>query len=358
MAKLQDLKTGDWVRWDSQQWEVTDRDLYRESADYQEVQWELESTGGDTRYLLVSRENKGGAAEEVWVCTRQAGIGQVQRRLPSGEWESFKETDSMPSAPAAVRFDGLDFKLEGETEGIAEDDDGNNVNKLTWDYYDQSRRRNLAIEVWQEPDADYYEAYDGLVVKPSEFTVIPPAEAPRRSPLRGADAAGAFVAACFVCFFFLPIVAGVMGAFDTGAEYLVALLVPAACAFIAVLAGAHRGLLAAALAAAVGGAVLALKLRGLGASYWEYAMYGVLGGAAISEFFSRVFGVARSSEKGWIAGNAALLFLYIVGFAHYVKFAPRPHNAGGLLAACALPLLPAAAVFLVYFFKGGSDEPA
>ncbi|HCC48301.1 MAG TPA: hypothetical protein DEQ38_09355 [Elusimicrobia bacterium] len=357
MPKLQDLKTGDWVRWDSQQWEVTDRDLYKESADYQEVQWELESSAG-TRYLVMSRENKGGSVEEVWVCTRQASIGDVERQLPSGEWESFGETDSVPAAPARVRFCGLGFKLDGETEGIAEDDDGNNVTKLTWDYYDDTRKRNLAIEIWKEPDADYYEAYDGDVVKSSDFSVIPPSAAPRRSLLRGSEAAGTFVAGCFVCFFFLPIVAGVMGAFDTGAEYLVALLVPAACAFIAVLAGAHRGLLAVALAAAVGGAILALKLRGLGGSYWEYAMYGALGGAAIAEFFSRVFSVERSSEKGWIAANASLLFLYIVGFAHYIKFAPRPHNPGGLLAACALPLLPAAAVFLVYFFKGGSDEPA
>lgn len=355
MAKLDEMRSGDWVRWESVDWEITDRTTYRESSDYQEVQWELEGSGG-TRYLVQSRENKGGSVEEVWVCTRQAGIGQVQRPSPSGGWQNFREKDAMDGPPPKVKFDGLEFAFEGDTEGKAVDDDGNNVTKLTWDYYDASRRRNVAIEVWQCPDADYYEAYDGYVVKAADFTRIPP-KARRGLKLKG-DELASLVIACFCCLFFLPIVGGVMGALDTGAEYLVALLIPAFALFVSFLAGTHQALLAASAVSGIGAGIALVSLRGLGGSYWEYAAYGLAAGPAIAEVASRLMGGVRSSDKTFCAACASLLAMFIVSFEHYVSFAPRPHNPGVLLVACALPLLPAAVVFAFYFFKGGSDEPA
>lgn len=348
------MRAGDWVRWGSIDWEVTERTTYRESADYHEVQWELEG-GGGTRYLVMSTENKGGSPEVVWVCTRQTGIGRVQRPDPSGGWRNFKEKDAMDAPPPRVKYDGVDYTLEGESEGSAESDEGETVNKLTWDYYEASRKRNLAIEVWQCSDADYYEAYDGQVVRPADFNRIPPKA--RRGLPRG-EAAGTFAVAGFASLFFLPIVAGVMGAMDTGAEYLVALLIPAALGLLAFLAGTHRGMLAASVAGGIAAGIALVKLLGTGLSYWQYAAYGAAAGPAVVEVAYRLFGGVRSADKAAPAGLASLLAMYIVGFTHYVNFAPRPHGPGGLFVACALPLLPAAAVFAVYFLIGGYDEPA
>ncbi|MDP2866145.1 MAG: hypothetical protein Q8O90_07875, partial [Elusimicrobiota bacterium] len=276
-----------------------------------------------------------------------------------GGWRSFKGKDSMAAAPQTVRFDGLDFSLDGQTEGRAEDDEGNTVDKLTWDYYDPARTRNLAIEVWKEPDADYYEAYDGRVVRPSDFTSIPPQARRRRSSSPGeVGPAGYAAAAAFACLFFVPLAGGILTAFDVGAEYLLALLLPAFCVYMSVVTGAHQGLLVSSLTAALAAAVLLLKFRGLGASYWEYALYGVLAGPAIVEAASKFFGGIRPSDKPSSAGNATLLLLFILSFAHYIKAAPRPHNSSGLLAACVLPLAPALLVYAVYKLKGGSDEPA
>lgn len=353
MTNLQDMRAGDWVRWGSIDWEVTERTLYRESADYQETQWELEG-GGDTRYLVMSVENKGGTSETAWVCTRQTGIGRIQRP-EGGGWKNFREKDSMQAVPPKVKFDGVDFTLEGETEGSAESDEGETVNKLTWDYYDATRKRNLAIEVWQCSDADYYEAYDGQVVRPADFARIP-AKARRGLP-RG-EALGALVIAAFSCLFFLPIVGGMMGAFDTGAEYLVALMMPALLAFTAYVVGTHRGMLAAGIILGIAAGIVMLKTLGTGLSYWQYAGYGLAVGVAVAELGARLLGGVRRSDKSWTAGLAALLALFILSFAHYIQFAPRPHNPGSLLAACALPLLPAVILFAGYFFLGGSDEPA
>ncbi|MDO8803406.1 MAG: DUF4178 domain-containing protein [Elusimicrobiota bacterium] len=358
MRKLEDMRVGDWVRWDSRDWEVTDRDGYRESADYSETQWELAPRSGAAYYLVRSQEQKADGLEEVWVCTTQTGISTVEFRKDSGGWRAFKEKDSLLAPPGQARYQGVEFSLDGKSEVRAEDDDGNTVPKFTWDYYDQDRKRNIAIEIWREPDADYYEAYQGVVVRPSDFEPLPPRASVSRGRVNGETAGSLAVAAAFAAFFFVPLGGAVMTACNVGAEYLLALLLPAAFVGFSFLRGAHRGLLYSSLAGSLALAIILLRLRGLGGSYWEYAVYGVLAGSVITEGASRLFGGIRTSDKAMSAGNAALLLLFIVSFAHYIKVAPRPHNGSGLLAACVLPVLPALLVYFIYVFKGGSDEPA
>jgi len=358
MTKLEDMRRGDWVRWDSRNWEVTDLDTFRESADYIETQWELEPQSGDTHYLVRSRENKAGGTEEIWVCTKETAIGGIQRPMPDGKWTNFREKDLVAAPPERVRLGDAEFSYDGQSEARAEDDDGETVDKLTWDYYDQSRKRNVAIEIWKESDADYYEAYDGRVVRPSDFTPIPAPAGARRSYGSKEDAASYAIAIAFAAFFIMPVVGGGLSAADIGAEYLVALLLPIVCVGISFVMGAHRGLIYASLAGALGAAALLLKLRGLGASYWVYALCGVMAGPAIAEGASRLFGGIRPADKAAAAGNAVLFMLFIISFAHYIKAAPRPHNPGGLLVACVLPLLPALLVYFAYAYKGGSDEQA
>ena len=358
MRKLEDTRVGDWVRWNSREWEVTDRDGFRESSEYSETQWELTPKSGAAHYLVRSQEQKAGGLEEVWVCTTRTGIGTVQFCKPSGEWRAFREKDSMPTPPERARYEGVELSLDGKSEVRAEDDDGNTVPKFTWDYYDPERKRNIAIEIWREPDADYYEAYQGVIVRPIDFEPLPPRASARKSMGGGETIASLAVAAAFAAFFFVPLGGAVLTACDVGAEYLLALLLPAVFVGYSFLKGAHRSLLYSSLAGSLAAAIFLLEVRGLGGSYWEYAVYGVLAGAAITEGASRLFGGVRSSDKAFSAGNAALLLLFIVSFAHYIKAAPRPHNGSGLLAACVLPVLPALLVYLVYIYKGGSDEPA
>ena len=139
---------------------------------------------------------------------------------------------------------------------------------------------------------------------------------------------------------------------------MLAAAIPAGFIFISYAFGAERALMAVSLIVSIAAGWLLVRFRGLGASYWEYLVYGALLGPLITEAAARMLPGVRPSDKRAAAGNATLLILGIIGFAHYVKFAPRPHNPGGLLAACLLPLLPAAAVYLAYRLKGGSDEQA
>lgn len=353
MTNLEGMKRGDWVRWGGLDWEVTDRNVYRESAEYEETQWELED-GSSTRYLVRSEEKKPGGTEVVWVCTVQTGVRRIEYHTPGGQLERLREKNALDAPPPKVLFDGVVYSLDGETEGKAVDDEGNNVTKLTWDYYDATRRRNLAIEVWKCPDADYFEVYDGTVTSPSEFSRVQ--TPPRRAPRFNSEAVGHLVVAVFAMIFFLPIVGGAMGAFDVGAEYLLALLVPGLAVGAAAAARANGVSLSAACAAGVFAGAALVNFRGLGHGYWTYAAYAVCLGAACAEVLARSVGGVTRADKAFAAGCSSLLALFIVSLAHYVQFAPRPHNIGMLFAACLLPALPAAALFAAYLFLGGSDE--
>lgn len=357
MAELKDLMKGDWLRWDSRDWEVTYVDHYRASGDYSETQWELTPHSGPEYYLVMSREDKGGPAEEMWVCTRQTKIRSVQYLTPEGNWETFKGQDSVSEAPARIRYEELEFTLDGETKGTAEDDEGDTVTKITWDYFDAGRRRNIAIEIWKEPDADYFEAYDGRVVSPSDFVRIPaPVGAARHRDQSGNIFVFLLLTGLVTCFG-IPIFGSILNVCDAGAEYYIAFMLPAALVFRSALAGAHRGLLAVSLALSAAAAALLLKFRGLGATYWEYALYGVLAGAFLTEAAARLFSDVRRCDKAPAAGNSTLLLLFIISFAHYVKFAPRPHNFSGFFAACALPAFPAALVYFLYLYRESVNEP-
>ncbi|HAH30965.1 MAG TPA: hypothetical protein DCL44_01475 [Elusimicrobia bacterium] len=355
MEKLEELRVGDWVRWGGSEWEVTDRNTYAKSGAYNEIHWKLEPDMGQERYLVMSKEDKGASVEEICVCTREAVISDVEYKAQSGQWQAFRETDSLSEAPATIRFKNLEFNLQGETSGTDEDDDGNTVTTLTWDYYDSSHSRNIAIEIWKEPDADYFEAYDGNVTKPSDFELLPPRAATiTKSFIK--ESVPAVILFLFSCAFALPLLAGILNVCNIGGEYVFACAIPVLFILIAGTLASSRNLLGAALAAAIITAMLLIKFRGLGASYWEYSLYGAIAGPALASIMGTLFPGAGRWDKPLAAANATMLLLWIISFAHYITSAPQPHNPGVLFAACALPLAPAALVLALYKVKEAVNE--
>ncbi|MCX5785743.1 MAG: hypothetical protein NTX59_08630 [Elusimicrobia bacterium] len=349
MDKLDDLQVGDWVRWGGSDWEVTDRNVYTKSSAYDEVHWKLEPDMGQERYLVMSKEDKGSSVEEICVCTRATGIGGVEYRTQSGQWQAFRETDSLKEAPATIRFKNLEFALEGETSGEDEDDDGNTVVTLTWDYYDTPRSINFAIEIWKEEDADYFDAYYGNVTKPSDFELLPHRAPSLAKKIK--EGGQVIILFLFSCVFFLPLLAGILTAFDIGGEYVFVSAIPVLLILIAGTLTVSIELLGAALISAVIAAALLIKFRGLGASYWEYSLYGAIAGPALVSLLGKLFPGAGRWDKPLAAANATMLSLWIISFAHYITSAPRPHDPGELIVACALPLAPAALVLVLYRIK-------
>ncbi|OGS11437.1 MAG: hypothetical protein A2234_04935 [Elusimicrobia bacterium RIFOXYA2_FULL_58_8] len=172
ILKLEDIDTGNVLSYQGAEWTVSEKRVCEQSGSYLEVQWTLQGSPGGEAYLLETEEKGDAGATVAWVFTRQTLLESILFEKTPGQWANFKELDMPASAPASVKFVNQYFSFEGETSVQAEDDEGDMVPKLTWDYFSADRKRNLAIEIWKEPDRDYPEAYDGIVVDPSTFTIL------------------------------------------------------------------------------------------------------------------------------------------------------------------------------------------
>ena len=179
---LEDLKKGDCLRYRQTDWFVFCREIYKETEAYQETQWTLVAKGNIAVYLIRSEEKKETGLECIWVLTKQIPLDTLQYEPSPGTWLPLFEEPFVSAAPRSLRLGSTIVNFEGETSGLARDDEGLTVTKLTWDYYDDTKTRNIAIEVWKESDRDYPEAYDGAVVQASDFEILP--EEVRRVVLR------------------------------------------------------------------------------------------------------------------------------------------------------------------------------
>ena len=161
-------------------------------------------------------------------------------------------------------------------------------------------------------------------MRPSDVTQIAPRAGSRRSPTSignsVGNAAGFAVAAAFACLFLVPLAGGVLTALDVGAEYLLALLLPAACVYMAFVTGAHQGLLISSLISSVSAAALLLKFRGLGASTGSTLFTALLLGRPVVETASKFFGGSGLRINPPPERHAA--DAVHPRFAHYIKAAP------------------------------------
>lgn len=350
--KLDEIDAGNMVNYLGVPWRVTEKSVCRESASYSEVQWTLESDSNGEAYLLKTEEKKTEGGTVVWVFTRGTGLGGVSYEKTTGEWRAFKELD-MPSAPPkTVKFVSDYFSFDGETSGEAVDDEGDTVTKVTWDYYSADRRRNLAIEIWKEPDRDYPEAYDGKVVEPSAFTVqeakFQVSGGARRSgwtPLPEELTKKMFVASMvgFValtgglpldCLLFLGVPAGILAV-------MIALRPPP-----------WLYLSSACVWAGVGALV---RYKGFGLSFWYLTAFCAVLSLVLPRLIAAAFSGLTAARHYRVALYGVLPALWVYSFLEYFRYAPGPRAFYQVFAACLLPLAAAGLCALLGRLAEGSN---
>jgi len=336
------LKRGNAVRYRQEDWVVTDKTAYKVSANYQEIQWTLANRQRDVLYLLRADEVKDGSTHSSWVITRQIKIADISYDDGQGKVKLLAGDEFLSVPPKSMIYQNVSFDLDGENTGKAKDDDGRMVTKITWDYYDPSRKRNLAIEIWKESDRDYPEAYDGLVVEPSEFEVHPYHVASRlaRAHFQWKD-----LSATGSTYFFLLFLFPCMGVpFDC----CVAASIPVA---LIVFFHARRSRFWIVISAFVWATIaLVIMLLGSRATYWGISTLAIIAATIIPRFVVSRYPVAQEEDNPMIAVTGLLPALWVYSFWMYYKFAPGPHDFVQICTAAALPLLPALICFLSNHF--------
>lgn len=332
---LEKLAKGETVHFRNKDWSVTCKDTYTESDAYRETQWTLEDEDGNERYLVRSEEVTAAETVIAWVFTSFVELYAIEYEKAPDTWERLAESDFPSAPPQRIRIQGVVCDRGGETSGMAEDDDGNNVRKITWDYYDAAGRKNIAIEIWKEPDKDYPEAYDGDIVESSAFTIVTRKPPPRPEIfLAWNRSAGGYLVMLLLLFFSgcpldrfvawtLPLFA-VFGAF--------ARRVPDWWLYIS----------SAAIWIAAG---TAFVIRAGLVTFWEAALYGTLCTLVIPRIVSEIRGEGHTKDYALTAVSGFFPVVWAYSFIVYFQYAPRPHTVVHF-AVCAL--LPVASAGIAY----------
>lgn len=167
---LDNLSVGDRVTYHGVKWDVTDYSTYSDANGYQTAEWLLRSPGGNEYYLLREVDPQNPETLVNWYLAEEIKEPSIflpanQNNLAPIMWEAM-QVDNTPYP--VLRVYATNYSFESQTRGSYEGDE-ENTSRITWDYWDKDRTRNLALEAW--PNGEL-RVYSSKVVKPEEFSQI------------------------------------------------------------------------------------------------------------------------------------------------------------------------------------------
>ena len=326
-----DPAAGVTILYDGQEWNVTGQASYSTEEGYRVHEWCCE-VGDTTAYLLKEGDPREGTIR--WFFTREIDDGAVAAEGGEGlgEWLA---RDKEPNPPQALTYQATTYQYADTTEGTHEDESGERARKITWDYWDASRARNLAVERW--PDGTF-ECYLGAYIEPGQVVIRRTA----KKDFRARSQANPFLSALIV----LPIAyifAFILGwPFDESIG--LALPVAAAMGWLAAVAQAPLACIAALVAVPIGAAVFWYSPP-LTSTSGLVALVAVP--AAIGWLAQRRGYTGRKLPVQYAAAFAVGAPILGVGFYYYFNLAPGPHTTDQLFLALGPAVIGGLAGFLI-----------
>jgi hypothetical protein len=357
-----DPRVGQTLSFEGREWEVTDHSSYWDDEGYRVVEWCCECDDVEAYLLKEVREGE----PDRWFFTRaipRQGVGM----LPAAG----------TTPPPALTYEGRTYRFEEKTEGTYEEDPGQREQKTTWEYWDDGRRHNLAVELWAD---GRLECYHGAYIEPGEVTLAEDsagsgAREERETPdatLAAGSAARLAVAAerakrqpavpvfnpfitavgilpfiYFVPFFFFG------RPFDESLAVALPLALLFAWLFTRVPA---PGALWVGL----------LGILVVGLAFWKFhpltnpaGVATLVGAPAVVGAWGRRHGARGRRAVVYVAALVVGLPALVLGFYHYFTFAPGPHGLDQLALALGPAVLGAVAAMLIarVVLSGADPDP-
>ncbi len=352
-------RVGQTLSFDGREWEVTDHSSYWNDAGYRVTEWCCETD--DTEAYLLKEIQEGSPTR--WFFTRsipREGVGDLPGGRPS-------------SPPPTLTYGGQTYRYAETTEGTYEQDPGDRVQKATWEYWDDGRRHNLAVEVWADGRLD---CYHGAYIEPGDVQLTDePAAAPGEprpeTPSAFAAVASAVAAARtaksatmkpasgnpFVVAMVMFALVYLVPFFFAGRPFdeCVAVALP-----IALLFGwlsARRGAPGGGWIGLLGLAVVAFVFRNFHPLSSPVGLATLLVAPAAVGFWGRRHAATGRRSVVYLAAFVVGLPALVLGFYYYFWFAPGPHGLGQLtlaLGPAALGALVATVISSVVLATGES----
>lgn len=326
------------LRVEGREWTVAEHSRFEVDEGYWTHEWRCEAKEAAAYLLKEFDEQK----KVRWFFTREIPEDAVslQDGETLGAW--FGRTGGA-QPPQALSYRGTQYRYAETSEGTAEDDAGEKGSKTVWEFWDERRARNLAVERWEDGT---YECYLGAYINAHQVTFRPSA---------GAGAAGSGAAGVRTRLAANPFVAALV---SLPILYFLAFLVgrpfDAGMAFAMVGACLIGWLFSFGRAPAAGGIALVLGLVAFGVFLHYPPLTTGVGVLALFGTPAAVAWVGRG--RGGADARPAVRYsaafgvgapLVIVGLYHYFSLAPGPHTPDQFLLALAPAALGALAAWLL-----------
>jgi len=169
-AQLQQLRSGDRVKYHGVQWQVKNYSAYDDPNGYETTEWLLRSPAGAESYLLREIDPQNPESLVHWYLAEEISNPkifqpEVFNNLAVRLWHDMQGQEApYPELQALSRS----YYFESQTEGTYDGKEGES-SRITWDYWDKAHQWNLAIEAW--PNGELH-IYSTKVVRPEEFSEI------------------------------------------------------------------------------------------------------------------------------------------------------------------------------------------
>jgi Domain of unknown function (DUF4178) len=169
-SQIQDLRSGDRIRYHGVDWDIEDYSTYRDREGYQTDEWLLKSSGGTEYYLLREYDSEQPSNFVTWYISNP--VHNCRLLVPESKedilpflWGKM-QTDDIPYPELQLFYKSYYF--ESRTQGKYESTD-TTLSRITWDYWDQDHLTNLAIEAFPNGKLDIYST---KIVKLEDFSYI------------------------------------------------------------------------------------------------------------------------------------------------------------------------------------------
>jgi hypothetical protein len=189
-AQLQQLRSGDRIKYRSVQWQVKNYSTYVDPKGYETTEWLLRSQVGAEYYLLREFDPQNPEGLVHWYLAEEISNPKIFQpnsfnNLAISLWHDMQgQKTPYPELQALSRQYYFESQTEGTYEGKQE------TSRLTWDYWDAEHKWNLAFEAW--PNGEFH-VYSTKVVKPNEFSK---SEKGKEIPVQSVWRILEFIAAC------------------------------------------------------------------------------------------------------------------------------------------------------------------
>jgi hypothetical protein len=307
------------LRLEGREWTVTERLRFEEEEGTWANEWCCEADG-TTAYLLKEFDEQ---KRVRWFFTREIAEDGVS--LPDGETlGAWLQRTKGPRPPEVLKYSDRQYSYVESSEGNAELDSGERARKTVWEYWDDRRTTNLAVERWEDGE---FECYLGAYIDPRHVTLRAAAE-------EGAHAHAGAGGGFFRRLAANPFVAALV---SLPIFYLLAFIVgrpfDAAMSFALAAAAVTGWLFALGTAAAASGVALLLGLFA-GAAFWFFPP--LTSGFGLLALFGTPAVIALLGRRGAVPGRRTAIRyaavvgvvgpLFAVGLFHYFGRAPGPHT--------------------------------